>query len=578
MRFDDRFLEEVRAATDILEVIGPYVKLKRRGQNWFGLCPFHNEKTPSFSVNPGRGFYYCFGCGAGGDVVNFLIEHAGMSFLEAVEDLAQRAGIPIPERRADPETGQRERLRDVLEAAAHWYQSQLKGTAGKEAVNYLKGRGITGETARNFRIGYAPGGWEGLAGHLREQNFPIEVAAQAGLVKHREGGGYYDVFRDRLVFPFLDRRGRVIGFGGRLLSDETEGPKYLNSPETAFYQKSRVLYGLPQAVETILKGDRAVLVEGYFDVLSLHQADLTGAVAASGTAFTDQQAQILKRLVKRVVLVFDADAAGMKAAWRSFASLVREGLDVSFVPMPAGEDPDTLVRAEGPESFRSRLQRAEGVVDFYLGRLEPPITERPPGERAEAVRGLLELLAADSDRLRQAMNLEQLAGAIGLETRLLQREMEQLARQSAPPPVPRSEEHRRAEPLAGLEAGLLAELLREGPDCELLLEGLDPEDFNDPRARALFLEVTGLWATSGRLDTGRLMERLDAEGRGLLAGLLTREDPPTEESGAELLRAVEGRRLKTQRRRLRESIEQARRAGDEQTLARLLKEYQEMRH
>jgi DNA primase len=339
-----------------------------------------------------------------------------------------------------------------------------------------------------------------------------------------------------------------------------------------------VLYGLPQAVDTILKGDRAVLVEGYFDVLSLHQAGLTGAVAASGTAFTDQQAQILKRLVKRVVLVFDADDAGMKAAWRSYTSLVRERLDVTFVPMPAGEDPDTLVRSEGPERFRSRLQRAEDVVEFYLGRLTPPIAGRPPGERAEAVRGLLELLAADADRLRQAMNLEQLAGAIGLETGLLQREMEQLAQQSAPPPIPRADERRRIEPLTGLEAGLLAALLRKGPDLERLIEKLSPDDFNDPRARTLFLEMTSLWETGGVLDTGRLMERLDAEGRGMLAALLTREDPPGEESGEELLKAVEGRRLKVQRRQLRESIEQARRAGDEQTLARLLKEYQEMRH
>jgi DNA primase len=576
MRFDDRFLEEVRAATDILEVIGPYVKLKRRGQNWFGLCPFHNEKTPSFSVNPGRGFYYCFGCGAGGDVVTFLIEHVGLEFAEAVEELANRAGIPIPRRTSDPEAGKRDRLREALEAAARFYQAQLKAGAGKDAVAYLKGRGIDGQTAKTFRLGYAPRGWEELARHLQEQGFPDEVLRQAGLVKRREGGGHYDVFRDRLVFPFLDRRGHVIGFGARLLSDEAEGPKYLNSPETPLYQKGQVLYGLPQAVETMLREERAVLVEGYFDVLSLHQAGMAGAVAASGTAFTDRQAQLLKRLVRRVVLVFDADAAGVKAAGRSFASLAREGLDISFVPMPAGEDPDTLVRSEGPEAFRARLQHAEGLVPFYLGRLDPPIEQLPIGARADAVRGLLELLAADADSLRREMNLELLAGRIGLDAGVLRRELDRLAAQQVPAPAggpPRAT----PSPLGRLEAGILRMLLVDGAARERLMDELEPDDFRDPRARALFDAISRQGGSGGAPDTGQLMDRLDTGGRGLLAGLLAREEGDEEGTAEELLKAIAGRRVKERRRHLRDSIEQARRAGDEETLARLLKEYQEMR-
>jgi DNA primase len=482
----------------------------------------------------------------------------------------------VPQRAADPEAGRRDRLRDALEAAARFYQAQLKGGAGKEAVAYLKGRGIDGQTAKTFRLGYAPRGWEELARHLQEQGFPDEVLRQAGLVRSREGGGHYDVFRDRLVFPFLDRRGHVIGFGARLLSDQAEGPKYLNSPETPLYQKGQVLYGLPQAVETMLREERAVLVEGYFDVLSLHQAGIAGAVAASGTAFTDRQAQLLKRLVRRVVLVFDADAAGVKAAGRSFASLAREGLDISFVPMPPGEDPDTMVRSEGPEAFRSRLQHAEGIVPFYLGRLDPPIEQLPIGARADAVRGLLELLAADADSLRREMNLELLAGRIGLEVGVLHRELDRLAAQQGP--VPGVSRTRSApSPLGGLEADILRLLLVDGPAREKLLDELEPDDFRDQRARSLFEAIGRLGAAGAEPDTGQLMDRLESEGRGLLAGLLAREEGEEGSTPEELLKAIAGRRVKEHRRHLRESIEQARRAGDEATLARLLKEYQEMR-
>jgi DNA primase len=581
MRFDDSFLDEIRAATDIVELISPYVKLKKKGKNWFGLCPFHNEKTPSFSVNRERAMYYCFGCGAGGNAITFLVEHDGMSFPQAVEELARRTGIPLPKRRVDAGAEKRDELRAALEAAATFFQGRLKETSGKEAVSYLKARGITGATAKAFRLGFAPGGWDELQRHLESRGFSAGVMEQAGLVKPREGGGHYDTFRNRLIFPFMDRRGRITGFGARLLSDEEEGPKYLNSPETPIFRKGEVLYGLAQAVDALLKEERALLVEGYFDVLSLYQSGIRGVVAASGTAFTDRQALILKRLVKRVLLLFDADPAGLKAALRSYASLAREGLDVSFLTMPAGEDPDTLLHSEGVEAFRSRLRHAKPVVQFYLEQLDPPMDERGVGERAEAARGLLDLLRHDSDELRRAMSLQQLSARIGLDEETLKREMESLARQDAVYEVARNGEAPTAikGPAGSLDTELLRLVVNSDESRTELLSFLDADDFHDTRCRDLFLRFAEL-QEKGSFGVDKVLEQSDADSRNMLASLLAEESPDFEGEVSvtqeELLKRVEARRLKERRRRLKASMEQARRAGDDETLDRLLKKYQEM--
>ena len=585
MRFDESFLDQVRNATDIVEVISPYVKLKKKGQNWFGLCPFHNEKTPSFSVNTERGMYYCFGCGVGGNAITFLMEHDGMSFTQAVEDLAKRAGIPLPKGERGPVKDDRDRLRAALEEAASFFQQKLKADAGARAVEYLKGRGITGETARDFRLGFAPDSWDALLKHLKRKGFKEEEMEKAGLVKPREGGGHYDAFRDRVVFPFIDRRGRVVGFSGRLLTEEEDaGPKYINSPETPLFQKGKVLYGLHQAVKNLLRSEQALLVEGQFDVITLHQEGIAEAVAASGTAFTEEQARILQRLVKRVVLLFDADPAGTKAAWRSYTSLVSQGLDVAFVPLPEGEDPDTLVREQGLEAFQERLEGAQTVVPFFLDRLEPPLEARDAHGRAQAARQLLEMVRSDSDGLRRTMTLQEIAGRFGLTEADLRKELEALERSS---PTFRGPEERTARrggtdfrSMPALEADLLRLLLGSQPARRRLLPALRPEDLHHPSSRGFFETLRGEAEEDGRIDLDRLLEQGSPEMRGLAAWLLQEDVPAAGRSEQqriqEVLDAIEGRRKKTERRRLKESIEQARLAGDEATLAKLLKEYQEM--
>ncbi|MFC1595424.1 DNA primase [Gemmatimonadota bacterium] len=585
MKFEEHFLEEVRAASDIVDVISPYVKLKKKGKNWFGLCPFHNEKTPSFSVQRERGMYYCFGCGVGGNAITFLVEHDGMTFPQAVEELAHRAGIAIPVQRVETDSRERDRdsIREALEAAAAFYQAELKGVSGKEAVSYLKSRGITGTTAKTFRLGFAPDAWDTLISQMKGRGFSEEILSQAGLVKPREGGGHYDTFRNRLVFPFMDRRGRICGFGGRILDEVDNTPKYLNGPETATFRKGSVLYGLPQAVETMLKEERALLVEGYFDVMSLHQAGIKGVVAASGTAFTDQQALILKRLVKRVLLLFDADAAGQKAAFRSYAGLVKEGLDVAFLPMPHGEDPDTMIRNEGAEEFRGRLRHAMGVVAFWFDTLETAVEDLDVGGRAAVTRDLLDLLRHDSDFLRRSMSMQEVSARVGLDEATLQREMKAIAEREAPYDERQTggTSHRDIAPPARIESDLLRMLLSGSARHEEILTRITRDDFKDSRASALFERIRNEFTSAGSVSVDRMLELTESAERGLIASLIAEDSPVTsEEEGAvveQFLHSVDNRRLKEQRRRLKASIDQARRAGDDETVERLLKEYQEMR-
>jgi len=376
-RASDDWIERVRAASDIVEVIGQTVALKRTGRNLVGLCPFHQEKTGSFSVNPERQFYHCFGCRAGGDVFRFVQETEKVGFLEAVEILSRRAGIPVPERREAGDSGARGRLHEAREAAAAAYEQWL-GDPGRGAAAraYLEGRGLARETQRAFRLGLAPEGWENLVQRLRGR-VTDEVLVQAGLAARRETGrgGLYDRFRDRLMVPLVAPGGQVVGFGARALA-AGDNPKYLNSPETPVYHKGSFLFALGAARRRTERDGEMIVVEGYFDAIALHQAGLANTVATSGTALTADQARLLKRVVPRVVLTYDGDAAGQEAMVRSLGVLLAEGLDVAVADLPTGEDPDTLVQRGGLEAWQAVRARAAdppviGTVRAGRWRLDP---------------------------------------------------------------------------------------------------------------------------------------------------------------------------------------------------------------
>jgi DNA primase len=385
--FSSQILDEIRSRVDMVELVGQSVNLKRAGENWKGLCPFHTEKTPSFTVNPKRGIFHCFGCGVGGDAFGFLMRQDRLAFPEAVRALAQRAGVELPTQRTPETDGKLEGLRRVMALAAQFYTDALWAKDGAKAQAYIESRGVDLEVARRFGLGYAPDGWNALLSHMAKEGVTDAELVSAGLALPRQNApGFYDRFRGRLLFPIRDLQARVVAFGGRAMG--AEEPKYLNSPETPLYVKGQMLYALDMAREGMRQKNRAVVVEGYLDCLMAHQHGFTETVAALGTAFTSAQLGLLRRYADEVVSVFDADAAGQKATSRleemltDVMDLRNLGWSVSrtgsfekagYFPikvavLPEGHDPDSLLRAEGAHALQSRLDAARSILDFVLER------------------------------------------------------------------------------------------------------------------------------------------------------------------------------------------------------------------
>jgi len=390
-RIPDAFIDELLTRADIVEVVDRRVPLKKSGREFQALCPFHDENTPSFTVSPQKQFYHCFGCGAHGTAIGFLMQFEGMDFPAAVEELASSVGLKVPRefsREPDVNSG----LYEIMNEAADFYRARLRES--EAAVAYLKGRGLAGETAQQFALGFAPDAWHALSGGLGRRPERLKLLNEVGLVKEGRRGPF-DVLRNRIVFPIRDRRGRVIGFGGRVLGEGE--PKYLNSPETALFHKGRELYGMHEACKGG-RPERLVVVEGYMDVLALSQAGIEGAVATLGTATTTQHVQILFRTAPTVVFCFDGDRAGRRAAWRALEAALpslAEGREARFLFLPEGEDPDSLVTREGREAFESRLEAAVPLAEFLFDRLAAGVDTGTLDGRARLVaeaRPLLERL------------------------------------------------------------------------------------------------------------------------------------------------------------------------------------------
>ncbi|MCI0992593.1 DNA primase [Pseudomonas corrugata] len=371
------FIDDLLNRTDIVDVVSSRLQMKKAGKNYTACCPFHKEKTPSFSVSPDKQFYYCFGCGAGGNALGFIMDHDNLDFPQAVEELAKAAGMEIPReesgRAHKPRQPTDSPLYPLLTAAADFYRQALKShPARKAAVDYLKGRGLTGEIARDFGLGFAPPGWDNLYKHLSSDTLQQRAMIDAGLlIENAETGKRYDRFRDRVMFPIRDTRGRIIAFGGRVLGDDK--PKYLNSPETPVFHKGQELYGLYEARKNNRNLDEIIVVEGYMDVIALAQQGLRNAVATLGTATSEEHMKRLFRVVPSVLFCFDGDQAGRNAAWRALEATLpclQDGRRARFLFLPEGEDPDTLVRSEGTDAFRARInQHAQPLADYFFQQL-----------------------------------------------------------------------------------------------------------------------------------------------------------------------------------------------------------------
>ena len=411
--YTEEQIEEVRAANDIVNVIGSYVKLKRSGGSYTGLCPFHNEKTPSFSVNQARQMYKCFGCGAGGNVITFVMEYENYTFPEALESLAERAGITLKAEEADGYHKEQEsikmKLLEINRKAGSFYYAILKSAQGKTGYDYLKSRGLSDETIRHFGLGYAGQGSMNLYNFLKHEGYGDDILKETGLFKIDERGAY-DKFFNRVIFPIMDANSRVIGFGGRVMGDAK--PKYLNSPETKLFDKSRNLFGLNYA--KLGKNKNMVLCEGYMDVIALHQAGFTNAVASLGTAFTIQQAGIIKRYTDEVLLTYDSDQAGQKAALRAIPILRQAGINARIIHMEPYKDPDEFIKGLGADEFKNRMDNAENSFFFETGIARKEYDVSDPEQNTKFYHAVAKILLEFEDKVQRENYLEAAAAKYSL--------------------------------------------------------------------------------------------------------------------------------------------------------------------
>ena len=410
MYYSDEVIEEVRQANEIVSVISSYVRLKRQGANYFGLCPFHSERSPSFSVSPSKQIYYCFGCGAGGSVITFIMQYENYSFPESVKYLADRAGIALPEEeesaREREEKSRKAALYEINKEAAYFYYAMLKNPAGKDGLDYLTGRGLTDETIRHFGLGFSGRYSDQMVKHLRQKGYSDELILASGLGVGDEKRGLQDKFWNRVMYPIMDVQGKVIAFGGRVMGDAK--PKYLNSPETPIFNKSRTFYGLTFARRA--RSRTMIICEGYMDVIAMHQAGFINAVATLGTALTNQHASLIRRYADEVVLSYDSDEAGTKAALRAIAMLGEAGVPARVLDLKPYKDPDEFIRALGTEAFQERIDKAKGSFFFEMENLEKGYDLNDPQSKTAFFRAVSERIALFEEELERENYIEAAAG------------------------------------------------------------------------------------------------------------------------------------------------------------------------
>ena len=508
-RIPDQFIDDLLARTDIVEVIELRVPLKRAGREFQARCPFHDERSPSFTVSPTKQFYHCFGCGAHGTAISFLMNYDRLEFLDAIEDLARRVGMEVPrDTRARNEDDQTRELYDVLDRAAGFFRQQLRGS--QRARDYLRQRGLDESMVERYAIGYAPDGWEGLKSALGTDGQAIHRLDAAGLLSKNDGGRVYDKFRDRLMFPIHDRRGRVIAFGGRVI-DNDDSPKYLNSPETRLFHKGRELYGLWQVKQAHAKIPRLIVVEGYMDVVALAQFGVDTAVATLGTATTPDHAELLFRNAADVYFCFDGDKAGRKAAWRAVESVMprmRDGRQAFFLFLPEGDDPDTLVRREGEAGFDQRLQAAMPLSQFFFEQMADGIRLDTLDGRARLAERCKPMLAQIPDGAFRDLMQQRLGELSGVSANVASAAAAPKPSRSAP-----SNPRRGAAPKRSLVRSVVALLLQQP---SLAADLSEPHGFASLQLPGvpLLMEMLELLAARPGLTTGAVLEHFAARDEG----------------------------------------------------------------
>ena len=532
MRISESKIEEVRASANVVDIISEYVQLRKRGKNFIGLCPFHSEKTPSFTVSDEKQIFHCFGCHTGGNIFKFLMEYKKISFVESVQEVADQLGIPLDyyESGKEEEQSEQEVLYDInTEAAKYFLNNLLNDNESEGARNYLKKRNIKTQTLRAFGLGYTLKGWENFVNFAKGKRIDLEKAASLGLIGKSSDGRYIDKLPGRLIFPIFSPNGRVVAFAGRILDSEEKAAKYINSPESLIYSKSRVLYGLSHAKDEIRRLGKAILVEGYMDLITLYQNNIKNVVAVSGTALTEEQVQLLSRYTKDVVLLFDSDIAGIKASMRSIEMLLKKDIEVKIVSLPEGEDPDSYINKNGKDKFDDLLKKAENFIEFESRYYDSLGKFDDPSSAAEAIRELVKPLAIINDELKRNLLIKKIAKKFNLREMLLESELNKvLTNESKRKPaqvyvsnkeikeaevLPEVIEKKKSDPvLYNLEKELIKLLF----DCDrkvisFMSKNINAEDFTIEVHRKLSDVAFKEFKNDQTISAGSLLERIGDE-------------------------------------------------------------------
>ncbi|MEN8194707.1 MAG: DNA primase, partial [Bacteroidota bacterium] len=529
MRIPEAQIDQIRDSADVVDIISGYVQLRKRGKNYIGLCPFHHEKTPSFTVSPEKQIFHCFGCHAGGNIFKFLMDYKNISFVESVEEVAEYLGIKI-EQESTPFSGDNSEMEEYYEinvlAAKYFSNKLLKSDEGEIGRNYFKQRNVKTQTQKVFGLGYAEPSWEDILLYFKENNVNLIKAKEIGLIDTRDDGTFYDKYRGRLMFPIFSTNGRVIAFGGRIMNPEEKAAKYINSPESKIYSKRKTLYGLYHSKEEIRRVNKALLVEGYMDLIALHQSGIENVVASSGTALTEEQVQLLSRFTKNITVLFDADIAGQKASLRSIETLLKQDFDVKLVSLPKGEDPDSYINKFGVDEFNSQINNAQNFLEYQASQYEMDGAFEDPVKQTTAIRELVKSAALVTDDLKRQMFLKTISKKFNLREKLLEKEMDKFQNLNKQAEENYSRRIKRAasvEPsgngtaeadisLANIIEKEIIELLLEGNEeiIEQIFDHIHPDEIKNEKFRKVMTIVEECYR-EGNISPSTIIEKVTDE-------------------------------------------------------------------
>jgi len=576
-------INRVIERSDIVEIIGNYTALKKAGRNFKALCPFHNEKTPSFVVNPDKQIFHCFGCGVGGNVVGFLMRQEHLEFPEAVRLLANKAGVVVPEGESDTPSPSRQLREAILKvnalAAAFFHEGLVTHREAdvKTARDYLKGRGVNLETVKKFQLGFAPNEWDALLKYLKSKSISEELMQKAGLIIAREGkSGYYDRFRNRIMFPIFDIQNRPLAFGARALKDD-DGAKYINSPETVVYTKGQHMFGLQLTKTAVGKSDRMIVVEGYMDMIMPYIHGVENIAASLGTALTVDQIRLIRRYTRNVLMLFDTDAAGQSAIERSLITLVEEGMNVRMVTLDKDKDPDAFIRSSGIDAFEKRIDQAESFFDFRLNWYKAKYDIKTSEGMSQFFHKMKETIALSGDPMIQAHWAKQFKEKFKVSERLMLEQLNQFIKEERTlSNVPRvALETRKGEEL------LLALFLKDPAWVKAAQEkAIGPEDFSDGLIHTVVEAMWTLEAESGEWSTNDLLTRLnDESARSLVARLISVEEGQLGDTARvfqDCIGSIYKKKQRETRSQLMEAIRQAEAEGDAEKLDQLKEQFNQL--